>query len=122
VNLKTRIDLIDYDYINKLSEAEKKWLNQFTEEYTIASFKSKRNIIKDRKDSYNRNNARNRCIYTRSKASGYLDYLEDLKLNENEMIEDQESLMNDIIDNLESEDLHDTGNDTNDNGETADET
>lgn len=74
VNLKTRQDLIDYDYIDKLSDKEKKFLNQFTEEYTNASFKKGKRLlnkkIQSEKDCYDRNNARNRCILTRAKAAG----------------------------------------------------
>jgi hypothetical protein len=87
VNLKTRIDLIDYDYVNKLSEKDKAWLNKFTEEYTNASFKKTSKPIQktkaQRKDAYDRNNSRNRCIYTRAKASGKLEYTEDLLKNNN---------------------------------------
>lgn len=77
VNLKTRYELIaDYDYLNKLSEKEKAWLNKFTKEYVNADLDTKRkskNLHKTdrlRKDCYDRNNARNRCVLTRAKASG----------------------------------------------------
>lgn len=77
VNLKTRYELIaDYDYLNKLSEKEKAWLNKFTKEYVNADLDNKRkskNLHKTdrlRKDCYDRNNARNRCVLTRAKASG----------------------------------------------------
>jgi hypothetical protein len=76
LNLKTRQDLIsDYDYLKKLTPKEKEWLNKFTKEYVNAEMNSKRprsNLHKNKslkKDCYDRNNARNRCIYTRSKAS-----------------------------------------------------
>lgn len=73
LNLKTRKDLIDYDYLDQLSEKEKDWLNRFTEEYTNARFDHKgKKIQKERKDSYDRNNARNRDILTRIKAEGKL--------------------------------------------------
>ncbi len=70
LNLKTRTDLIDYDYVDKLSPEEKKWLNKFTEEYVNASVDPKKlkknlhNTEKLKKDCYDRNNARNRCILT----------------------------------------------------------
>lgn len=74
LNLKTRYELVDYDYIDELSEKEKDWLNRFTEEYTHSKFdhdgarvQKKR---KDELDSYQRNNSRNRDILTRAKASG----------------------------------------------------
>ena len=82
-NLKLRQDLIDYDYIDKLNDKEKKFLNQFTEEYTNASFKKgKRPLnkkIQTEKDCYDRNNARNRCILTRAKAAGaVINELDDM--------------------------------------------
>lgn len=76
LNLKTRYDLIDYDYIDQLSEKEKDWLNRFTEEYTNAKYDHEGPRIqkrkKDRLESYGRNNSRNRDILTKSKASGKL--------------------------------------------------
>ena len=89
-NLKTRTELIDYDYIDKLSEKEKAWLNAFTEEYTNANMNHKgKKLHKSKamkKDCYNRNNARNRDILTRAKASGQIHYLEDI-LNESDLNE-----------------------------------
>lgn len=85
LNLKTRTDLIDYDYIDKLSPKEKAWLNKFTEEYTNASLDNdnkQRNLHKTkelRKDCYDRNNARNRCILTKQRAMGRVEYLEENK-------------------------------------------
>lgn len=49
LNLKTRQKLLDYDYIDKLSEEEKDWLNRFTEEYTNANFKHSGKIISKEK-------------------------------------------------------------------------
>lgn len=57
VNLKTRGDLLDYDYANKLPESwtdpktgkkynPKQWLNDFTEEYVSTSFNKKKRIHK----------------------------------------------------------------------------
>lgn len=77
-NLKTRTDLLDYDYIDKLSEEEKQWLNDFSSEYINANvgkqsepeknrFHNTQELVKDRQDA---NNARNRCVYTRAKAMG----------------------------------------------------
>lgn len=65
---------MDYDYLDKLSEKEKEWLNAFTEEYVHANMNHKGKKLhktqKLKRDCYNRNNARNRCIWTRAKASG----------------------------------------------------
>ncbi len=83
LNLKSRSELIDYDYIDKLSESEKRWLNQFTEEYTNAGIKKGRRNLHStkvlKKDCYDRNNARNRCQWTREKATGREVYLENMK-------------------------------------------
>jgi len=113
LNLKTRTDLLDYDYIDKLSAKEKEWLNKFTEEYTNARFDKKSKqlmneklnpepvkiekienagpnhdinvVIKTKnsykKQSYDKNNARNRCILTQQKAANTLLYLEKIKEN-----------------------------------------
>ncbi len=81
VNLKIRQDLIDYDYIDKLSHEEKLWLSKFTDEYVGGAFKkdedgshSKDNIHSDsqRKDCYDRNNRRNNDIYAIKKSSDML--------------------------------------------------
>src|SRR5271165_4531174 len=76
LNLKTRYDLIDFDYIDQLSEDEKERLNKFSEEYINANIDNKnpkRNLHKSKKlkkDCYDRNNSRNRDILTRAKAQG----------------------------------------------------
>lgn len=50
LNLKTRYDEIDYDYIDQLNEKEKAWLNNFSKEYTGASFDdSKKRVHKKQK-------------------------------------------------------------------------
>lgn len=83
LNLKNRAEFIDYDYVHKLSEEDKEYLNKFTEEYVNASFKKgKRHIQKGKefkKESYDRNNARNRCQWSDAKKTGHADYLEDTK-------------------------------------------
>lgn len=131
-NLKTRSDVLDYDYLDKLSQKELEWLNQFTEEYTNARFdKKKKTIMKEKlnpepvkievienggpnhdittviktkntykKQSYDKNNARNRCILTQQKAANRLVYLEKLKEKdvrtkspEQQLIEKEELLL-----------------------------
>lgn len=82
-SLKSRTELVDYDYVGKLSEEEKKWLNDFTSEEIHASvnrdgrknrFNKKK---KDIKKVYDANNARNRCTWTKEKAKGIAQYLEE---------------------------------------------
>lgn len=85
VNLITRQDEILVDYVHKLNDKEKEFLNSFNEEWVNANFSHKGEKLytskKDKKACYDRNNARNRCIYTKAKASEHLDYIEDLKVN-----------------------------------------
>jgi len=84
VNLRMRAELIDYDYVDKLSEKEKKWLNDFTEEEVIAAVdkdpkKNRFNRTRKKvKECYDRNNARNRDVVTRQKAGKKLKYLEEI--------------------------------------------
>lgn len=88
--MRSRQDLIEADYLHKLSDKEKEWLNKFNGEYVNAAFDTKnpRNNIhktkKYRKKSYDANNARNRCIYTKARMSGNLLSLDEA-LNEDEM-------------------------------------
>lgn len=124
LNLKTRYELIDYDYVNNLAEEDKKWLNKFTEEYVNASLNSKEldknfhNTDKLKKDCYNRNNARNRDILTIIKATGNYISTEDLVFKENPSKEDIENDLLEEIDNTlcyldeASTGTDDDGNDT----------
>lgn len=65
---RVRQELIDFDYIDQLNEEEKNYLNKFVDEYINASFKKDGTDIqsyeKYGKDSNDRNNARNRCLYS----------------------------------------------------------
>ena len=80
MNLKARYEEIaDLDYIGKLSESEKAWMNEFMEGYVNASRKSKLFTTKeDWKKNEDRNNARNRCIMTKAKSQGKLVYFSGL--------------------------------------------
>lgn len=107
LNLKSRYELIDYDYINSLSDQEKKWLNQFTEEYVNASLDTNmldnnlHNTDNLKKDCYRRNNARNRDILTRAKASGNHISTDELLLNNKAIkMDNEEELLNKIDDSL----------------------
>lgn len=85
LNLKTKYEEIAVDYLNKLSQEEKEWLNKFNEEYVNATLDRKNldnNIhnTKPLKQSVDkRNNERKECFYTREKASGNLRYISDFK-------------------------------------------
>lgn len=75
------MDLLDQDYYDKLSPKEKKWINKFNKESISASFDEKGNLHKTKKlkkSCYDRNNARNRDILTRAKASNQLSDYEEL--------------------------------------------
>lgn len=81
LNSRIRQEYNDYDYLDQLNEEEKTWLNKFTEEYTNASFKNDGTDLHktdaERKDSYDRNNARNRCLYGRIKLNNAADKVSD---------------------------------------------
>lgn len=77
-NSKIRKDILDMDYLHKLSDEEFEWFAQFMNEYVSGNFVkdekgeySKKNLhktAKERKDCYDRNNARNRDGLTASNA------------------------------------------------------
>lgn len=75
---KVRREFLDMDYIESLTEAEKEWLNKFTEEYLNASFKNTSKDIhkskKAKRQLYNKNNAVNRDIYGVGKVNKLLNY------------------------------------------------
>ena len=101
LNLKTRYDLLDFDYVDQLSDKDKEWLNKFAEEYVNANIDTKnpkKNLHRTKalkKDCYDRNNSRNRCILTRAKAQG-----KDVDLYS---LENELSIVNedDIIDKID---------------------
>jgi len=74
--LKIRADLVDQDYIAKLQDKDKEWLNNFNEEWIHAhlSHSGERfhNTPLETKQIYDMNNARNRDIYRRSQITGKL--------------------------------------------------
>ena len=100
-SLKTRADLIDYDYLHKLDKAELEWLNGFTGEYVSGNLdreKPKKNLHKTKKlikDCDDRNNARNRDILTRVKASNQLTDYEAL-VEESHGEDEEDRLINEI--------------------------
>lgn len=90
VNLITRKEEIEdvKSYFNQLSEEEKEWMNSFMEEETCANFNHNGPKInktkKEKKRIYDKNNARNRCIYTREKAQNKLKMVEKAEDLEND--------------------------------------
>ncbi len=90
LNLKTRVEEIEdlASYANQLNEEEKEWLNAFASEEICASFNHRGPKLNNQEDQavrsriYNRNNERNRCIYTQEKAQGTLNYLDELNIDE----------------------------------------
>lgn len=81
-----RREELEVDYLNKLNDDEKAWLNQFQEEYVIANFGKKDNpedkaklldkSDKHRKDCYNNNNRRNRDILINARVRGLMNRVE----------------------------------------------
>jgi hypothetical protein len=105
LNLKTRWEEV-YDvaqYANKLSDKDKKWLNKFMGEYVNANLdvknleKNLHNTQELKKSCQDRNNARNRDIYTRAKASGNLDGMEEVK----KLYLKKEQELGEVFDNFE---------------------
>lgn len=89
VNLRSRFEDIQdvASYFDQLSDKEKDWMNKFMEEYNNASFKkdNKKNLMKtdkEKRESYGRNNARNRDVYNRLKMNNDMIYIEDLNYKE----------------------------------------
>lgn len=78
---KIRKDVFDQDYVEKLNYKELQFLDKFNKEFNNADFESPGRPLhktkKDRKICTDRNNARNRCQYSRAKARGALDNTEE---------------------------------------------
>lgn len=80
---RVRAEVIDYDYVDKLSQAEKEWLGKFTDEYAGASFEFSKTTGKLKKDTIHKtmeqvkacrdaNNWRNNDVYGANRANGLL--------------------------------------------------
>jgi hypothetical protein len=78
-NPKVRQEYIDQDYLDKLSPEEMTWMNKFMEEYNNAKFNNDETDLdqspEGRKAAYDRNNARNRCLYSQLKVRRMNDKL-----------------------------------------------
>lgn len=106
LNLKSRQELIEVDYLDKLNDEEKEYLDKFNKEYVNASFKktkkgnySSKNLHKteeERKKIYKMNNDRNADVYSRNKAKGSLKYLEDITLKKADSRESEDKLIKKI--------------------------
>lgn len=76
VNLKIRHELLDFDYLDKLSVKDKTFLSKFMREWASADFsgpgKSLNRSKKSRKVIYDANNARNRDAFAITKSNGML--------------------------------------------------
>lgn len=75
-NVRNRHDLMDIDYLDKLSEDEKAWLNNFNEEVICAKPKKLYKSKKKKRELYNENNARQRDMYSRAKSDKKLVSIE----------------------------------------------
>lgn len=85
-NPRKNREYVDYDYTEQLSDEEKAWLNDFTEEYYNAAVKGKDKITGEnivhtnrfhntdrlKKSVTDAKNARERCEYSRAFAQGIL--------------------------------------------------
>jgi hypothetical protein len=101
-NSRIRQEYIDYDYIDQLGKKELDFLNRFTEEETNANFKHGGKLInktdKEKRACYNRNNSRNRDIYSIAKARGQVIDKEDWFVDFCVMNEDEYISEDDLID------------------------
>lgn len=100
LNIKIRYDeLTDIDYIDKLNDYEKQWLNDFLEESVNANLKHKGKLLHNTKElskkCYDRNNARNRDLYSKGRARGLCNYLNDLN-GDQAVVDDYEKIIEDI--------------------------
>lgn len=77
VSAKKRNDYADYDYLDQLSPEELAWLKKFHNEWVQASF-TKNPLNKNKKEIYDANNARNRCLYNTMKWLHLLDVERDM--------------------------------------------
>lgn len=103
LNLKSRQEEIEVDYLHKLNKEELEFLNKFNAEYVNAEFEDRKNLdknihntIKLKKACDKRNNER-MCQYTRAKATNRLKYIDDENSNKI-VIENYEDILIDKLD------------------------
>lgn len=113
LNPKTRAELIDHDYISKLSEEEKIWLSKFNEEYLSGTFEHDSTDFhkgkKRKRDCYSRNNARNRDVFSRNRTYGWVGNDETPKRIMEQTPTSPESQENALIDLLDAKIKKDQG-------------
>ena len=102
LNLKTRFEEISdvLSYVDQLNDKEKAFLNSFISEYVNADFRHEGKILhkskKAKKKCYDRNNARNRDIFTKARATGNTVSLTSLN-EKDESVENVDNVI-DVID------------------------
>lgn len=123
VNLKVRQEIIDIDYLNKLSPDEKAWLNQFNKEFVNADFSDDENRLHPReyvakvvkssgrrrkvdvykKECEHMNNARNRDAHAVTKVNNMLKGETSFPAAENSnrstSVNETEDVLIDLLDN-----------------------
>lgn len=114
-NLLIRQSYMDMDYIDKLNDKEKAFMNQFLKEELNANIGSKEKPTgkfnktqKDRKRVFRNNNARNRCLYGRKSITTELDHIGDnpIPLYDDSPTQDYENRLIDAIDKRREDDLY----------------
>lgn len=99
--IKSRLDLLDYDYLDQLNAKDLEWLNRFSSEYLHASFDSenpKKNLHNKEQELeiYRNNYAHQTDVLTHKKTRKMLDYVSDKELERIEI--DVEDALISIID------------------------
>lgn len=61
---------VDCDYLDKLSPSDKDWMARFLKEFYEGKTFPDHNLITDKKESYNRQNASQRCTMIRCHKAG----------------------------------------------------
>lgn len=120
VNSRTKQQYIDYDYLDKLTQAEMEWLNRFSGEYYSGDFKKEPGSVKGdgkylkdsihstdaatRKECYDRNNHNNMDYFSVATAKGEAvcttDLIEAVDESTYTELNDFETLMIAVLDNV----------------------
>lgn len=99
VNLRIRHEVMDQDYLQKLSESEKEWLSNFMREYVSADFNHPGKILnrkkKQKKAIYDSNNSRNRDLYSLTNNIGMLKEEKEIRKVVNKV--QNQNIMEDVL-------------------------